>query len=82
MTSVNCTSLPSIPTNGVLNLTSTSTTIGCATDDVYNAWNTITVMCVNQDVWSHPDLTNLTNSSLPIESMLQHNYVTYIDHLL
>ena len=70
MISVNCTSLPSMPTNGVLlNLTSISATIGCATDDVYNASNTITVMCVNQDVWSHSNLTDF-NCFLPMESML------------
>ena len=47
--SVNCTSPPSIPINGILlNLTSTSATIGCVADDPLN---TVTVTCVNQDVW-------------------------------
>lgn len=60
MISVNCTSLPSIPINGVLlNLTSTSAIIGCAADD---SSNIVTVTCMNQDVWSP---INLINCSLP-----------------
>lgn len=56
---VNCTVVPSIPINGVLlNFTSTSATIGCAND----SWLNVTLVCVNQDIWSS-DPTNLNCST-------------------
>ena len=78
--SVNCAILPSIiPINGILlNLTSTSAVIGCATDDYLNTVIvTVTITCVSQDVWSHLHPTDLIEYSLPMEttSNLDHAHV-------
>lgn len=61
----------------LLNLTSTSATVGCAADDTYSASNTVTVMCVNQDTWSQPDPTDLINCTLPTEPISYNTSVTY-----
>ena len=75
MISVNCTSLPYMPINGILlKLTLTTATIGYATD---NTSNIVTVMCINRDVWSHTDLINC-----PLPSMETLRKLQYINHIL
>ena len=79
MISVNCTNFPPIPINGaLLNLTSTSATIGCVADDnMHSVSNTVTVLCVNQDVWSHLDPTDLINCSLLVETTSCNTSIIY-----